>query len=80
MSDEKEVFLAFPLTFDDPTNAQRYVHTGMTLRDYFAAKAMQSILTRHYMTTELSEDVANIVSTSAFKIADTMMKVRDESE
>ena len=80
MSDDKEDFLAFPLTFDNPSSNQRFVHTGMTLRDYFAAKAMQSILTRHYMTTELSEDVANVVSTSAFKIADIMMKVRDESE
>lgn len=76
----KEEFLAFPLTFDNPQSNQRYVHTGMTLRDYFATAALQSLLARYYIDSELSEEVTDVVSSYAYKLADAMMKVRDESE
>jgi len=76
----KEEYLAFPLTFDHPQSNQRYVHTGMTLRDYFAAKAMQSILTHQQVMSGLNVDMASTVPAIAFRIADIMMKVRDESE
>ena len=79
MSDEKEVFLAFPLTFDDPTNAQRYVHTGMTLRDYFAAAALQGYLSA-FAGPEVTIPVPSDAASRAYKYADALMKVRDESE
>jgi hypothetical protein len=48
--------------------------TGMTLKDYFAAKAMQSILDReHGRSTTTLEFVGNY----AYQYADAMLKVRE---
>ncbi len=48
---------------------------GMTLRDYFAAKAMQGILAGdHPITHEL--DACNIVPRVAYDFADAMLKAR----
>jgi len=74
MSDEKEVFLAFPLTFDDPTNAQRYVHTGMTLRDYFAASALTGYLAA-FAGPEVTIPSSRDAAEKAYRFADAMMKV-----
>lgn len=57
---------AFPLT---NTNTQ---HTGMDLRDYFAAEAMQVYLTA---TMGQTVDLANIAA-NAFMAADAMMEAR----
>jgi hypothetical protein len=47
---------------------------GMTLRDYFAAKAMQSILAReHGRSTTTLEFVGN----HAYQYADAMLKARE---
>lgn len=46
--------------------------SGMTLRDYFAAKAMQGFITGDY-------DIYNHeISTKAYAIADDMMRARSE--
>ena len=45
---------------------------GMTLRDYFAAKAMQSFLTRE---TKLSEDLM-MYAGAAYDVADSMLEAR----
>ena len=47
---------------------------GMTLRDYFAAKAMQSILTSCYDDTP--EHDAGSVATLSYAIADAMLAER----
>jgi hypothetical protein len=47
---------------------------GMTLRDYFAAKAMTGLLTAEIVGEYTNEHIANI----SFLIADAMMKVRSE--
>jgi len=58
--------------------------TGMDLRDYFAAKAMQGLLTHQWlylydkaetMSLESAEDY--VVETSYF-VADLMMKAREQ--
>ena len=46
--------------------------TGMTLRDYFAAKAMQNAF-----TTGGDDDERNYVAKHAYKMADAMMKARE---
>lgn len=59
---------AFPLAL---TIEHNYAEDGMTLRDYFAAKAMQALI---------SSDPANpfkTISTSAYEIADAMLKQRE---
>jgi hypothetical protein len=47
--------------------------TGMTLRDYFAAKAMAGLLTAEIVGEYSNEHVAEI----AYRIADAMMKARE---
>jgi hypothetical protein len=44
----------------------------MTLRDYFAAKAMQGLLTQEYFQNE----AFNVVTNEAYKFADAMMEAR----
>jgi hypothetical protein len=53
------------------TTAQR---DGMTLRDYFAAKAMQGLLASDIECGP--DDVASVVA-SAYILADAMLKARD---
>lgn len=48
---------------------------GMTLRDYFAAKAMQALIP----IAAQKELTSEWVSDDSYKIADAMLKVRDES-
>ena len=47
------------------------IHNGMTLRDYFAAKALQGFLTGDY------DLYAHEVVQRAYEIADAMMKARE---
>lgn len=55
--------------FPNPHN-DRY--KGLTLRDYFAAKAMQGFITGDY------DIYSHEISTKAYAIADDMMRVRSE--
>ena len=55
---------AFPWTHDDVTC------TGMTLRDYFAAKAMQALIDNDHLFFE--------IPTQAYELADAMLKAREE--
>jgi hypothetical protein len=66
---------AFPHT-DSMDTATR---PGMTLRDYFAAKAMQSTLAddAYVQRTETTAEWLAIVATSSYEIADAMLKARD---
>jgi len=45
---------------------------GMTLRDYFAAKVMQAILTNH----RLEDCDDDVVASNAYQMADFMLKAR----
>jgi hypothetical protein len=54
---------AFPWTHDDITC------TGMTLRDYFAAKAMQALIDNDGLFSE--------IPTQAYELADAMLKARE---
>ena len=49
----------------------RYEHEGMTLRDYFAAKAMQGILTDPEIVMGATE-----IADLSYKYADAMLKAR----
>ena len=52
-----------------------YAEEGMTLRDYFAAKAMQSLL-RQY-PEHLMISPADAVASDAYILADAMLKARN---
>ena len=70
MSNKLDGGPAFPFTAEcDETAFNQVLSTGMTLRDYFAAKAMQAYLQRGY-----SQDDA---AKRAYNTADSMLKARD---
>jgi hypothetical protein len=54
--------LAFPVT---------NMHIGMTVRDYFAAKAMQG------MMVETQDPDCNYIAEVSYRMADAMMKARE---
>lgn len=61
---------AFPLNWEDKGE---YWATGMTLRDYFAAKAMQGMIGGAWPTTSPDqEDIARF----SYEMADAMLRAR----
>ena len=61
---------AFPSGHNPKTGTQE---SGMTLRDYFAAAAMQSLLWNPDAQLDSKEDICE----AAYEYADKMMKARD---
>ena len=59
---------AFPIVIDLGDGVK--YQTGMTLRDYFAAKAMQALLGYEESTLQNDAEVA-------YKMADAMLKARE---
>jgi hypothetical protein len=58
---------AFPWQIDNGETMRG--HKGMTLRDYFAAKAMQALIDNDGLFSD--------IPTQAYKLADAMMKERE---
>ena len=77
MKDETENPYAFPQPYEE--GYSREMSQGMTLRDYFAAKAMQGeIGTANYQTSEMNpKDIFEHISMRAYQIADAMLKARN---
>ena len=65
MSDE---YYAFPTLVQQSGNDD----AGMTLRDYFAARAMQTLLASTYFRANNFE-----CATTAYAVADAMLKARE---
>jgi hypothetical protein len=61
---------AFPSTYH---NGWGEPEKGMTLRDYFAAKAMQGMCANPNCKAEVGEDK---FAEAAYEVADAMMKAR----
>ena len=59
---------AFPTAAD---NGHSVNQDGMDLRDYFAAKAMQGMISDHTRDSSFRE-----IADYAYQVADAMMKVR----
>ena len=72
--------LAFPTAIMTGPNGQTVSHTGMSLRDYFAAKAMQGMigvcLQSANQLNKSGEDLAVILGPAAYRIADFMLTER----
>ena len=64
---------AFPLEMVYTQENEKF--NGMTLRDYFAAKAMQGILSGY---THGSIPPTESLTPASYKIADAMLKARDD--
>lgn len=71
---------AFPLNTTNEDNVGAfYPHEGMTLRDYFASKAMRGMLahaTRYRPRPGASSNWHEAMSEEAYEIADAMLKAR----
>jgi len=65
---------AFPKAGLDPWQKSVTTQTGMSLRDYFAAKAMQGELASP--TLSWTGDIEKNISESAYKFADAMLEAR----
>jgi hypothetical protein len=61
--------------YDDREWRTQYVTPGMTLRDYFAAKAMQGFAAQGAFARDNGLTTADIVD-DAYDIADAMLKAR----
>lgn len=64
---------AFPVAYNSETQDAKF---GMTLRDYFAAKAMQGILANPAQLDNVNDKSAEWVSRDAYLVADAMLKAR----
>ena len=65
---------AFPSEIDDGKQ-YNWLHKGMTLRDYFAAKAMQAYLTDPEYVSNKSNYA--LTAKASYSIADAMLKQRE---
>ncbi|MBQ0228446.1 hypothetical protein [Enterobacter ludwigii] len=74
MSKKNDGGYAFPMEATDAT-AWRDCNQGMTLRDYFAAKAMQAMLSNQEWNHWSSEQHAE----HAYGVADEMLRAREAS-
>lgn len=64
---------AFPVVYDDEKADVRHVYGGMTLRDYFASKALQGILND-------AEQFWEGAAILAYQYADAMLKARETDD
>ena len=62
--------------FPAPAGVSHITEQGMTLRDYFAAKAMQAIITNHKL--EDCDDF--VVAANAYQLADFMLEARNAAQ
>jgi len=68
---------AFPVNQQLPEGmANLTPETGMTLRDYFAAKAMQALITSRHTDYENGWYDEAMVAASAYDMAEAMLKAR----
>ena len=65
---------AFPQTYQ---KCEEHM-VGMTLRDYFAAKAMQGMISASGDSNGYLEYEEETVAANAYKLADAMLKAREK--
>ena len=80
MSDTNTGGPAFPFpAYTYPIGEINHGEDGMTLRDYFAAKAMQGLMGRSWADAKgkFPENLHDVWATAAYQMADAMLKARD---
>ena len=63
-----------PASLDEAFSARCQSQTGMTLRDYFAAKAMVGLVVTDPRETSAADEIAK----DAYELADAMLAERDK--
>jgi hypothetical protein len=72
---------AFPYAYFDKQLNQTRTMYGMSLRDYFAARALQGLLANPKLQAKILAEggcVSGWIETSAWAFADEMLKARGE--
>jgi hypothetical protein len=72
---------AFPVWVNDAEYSRGgYVDGGMSLRDYFAAKALPGLLVRSWedASGKVPANIHELWADAAYKLADAMLKARDK--
>lgn len=77
MSKENNGGPAFPTDNEKQTGPNTWHHSGMSLRDYFAAKAMQTLLS-HEISKPPGITAEALVAAGAYVIADAMLEAREK--
>jgi hypothetical protein len=67
---------AFPFVAEDESGMM--INMGMTLRDYFAAKAMQGIIFNDGDFLDARYSSPENIAFAAYHMADAMLKAREE--
>jgi hypothetical protein len=67
MTTDKTGGPAFPINIDSEMTC-----LGMTLRDYFAAKAMQAFANEYF------HDNSDVIADKSYTLADSMLKAREQ--
>ncbi|MCA7945605.1 hypothetical protein [Burkholderia vietnamiensis] len=75
MSESNQGGRAFPWCGD--LNQTPFIELGMTLRDYFAAKAIAGLLADP--NVKLGDDRTDKVAVLAYSVADAMLRARGEA-
>lgn len=67
------------LAFPSHGSMGEVAQEGMTLRDYFAAKAMQAVMTDWMQSFDVFQDAdtAECIARDCYIVADAMLKARD---
>jgi hypothetical protein len=73
---DKESGAAFPFAREIGMHGSR----GMSLRDYFAAKALQGLLSSPRETVDNAPLTGNYLASMSYKIADAMLAARTPKE
>lgn len=68
---------AFPFVWHNPLTDKDEISLGMTLRDYFAVRAMEIALPEFYAQYP-DNDWQEQAAKETYRIADAMMKAREE--
>ena len=69
---------AFPTTYRNYDDSISHDCSGMDLRDYFAAKAMQAIIGKSDDASLHIHEIDNWIGDYAYVVADAMMEARDK--
>ena len=67
-----------PYVNEDKSLEVLWKQQGMTLRDYFAAKAMQGMLANPKLQEQILKAGQSWIEESAWAVADAMLKARGE--
>jgi hypothetical protein len=76
MSNKQTGGPAFPYSWWDEQTGANAIAKGMTLRDYFAAKAMQGFLAS--ADDALHPDMVDKIAVICYRVADAMLSAREE--